>query len=59
MLLTCYIEPVYSEFLGELVMCDVTCTSVLAFVSPVRSPPTSYSLGTAKEDLYIEEHKRG
>ena len=30
---------------GEIVTCDVTRTSVLAFVSSVHSPLTSYSLG--------------
>ena len=37
---------VYSEFFFEIVTCDVTRTSVLAFVFSVRSPLTSYSLGS-------------
>ena len=30
---------IYREFFAEIVTCDVTPTSVLAFVSALRSPP--------------------
>ena len=43
---------VYSEFFGEIVTCDVTRTSVLAFVSSVCSPLTSYSLSSTMQQQH-------
>ena len=54
-----YICVCSQRIFGEIVTCDVTSTSVLAFFSSVRSPLTSSSLGLFDYDFNDRTRNNG